>query len=397
MDFSFTEKEESFRDELRQWLEANLPEGWLEGKREIPEGIEEQRKFFKGWQKKLFEGNWSGISWPREYGGRGASLIEEVIYEQEMARVKAPPQINAIGVAMVGPTLLQIGTKEQKERYVHKILNGEEIWCQGYSEPNSGSDLASLQTTAVKKGDKWVINGQKIWTSVAHLADRCFVLARTKNTGKKHEGITAFLIDMEQEGVELKGIRSIDDRKDFNEVFLNDAIAYEADVVGEVNDGWRVSLILLSHERTGVARQIFQLQKTFDEVVELANTMERGGVRLIENPIIRQKIAKLKAKSRGLLLNYYRNLTNTIKRGYPGPEGSMEKLGASELGQEIYDFALSLHGSASTLWKNDALVSGEWQRHYLRSRAYTIEGGTSDIQRNIVAERVLGLPKDIKY
>ena len=397
MDFSFTEKEEDFRDELRQWLQGNLPKGWLEGNRDIPKDIEEQRKFFKGWQRKLFEGNWSGISWPKEYGGRGASLIEEVIYEQEMARVKAPPIINAIGVAMVGPTLLQIGTKEQKEKYVHKILNGEEIWCQGYSEPNSGSDLASLKTTAVKKGDKWIINGQKIWTSVAHLADRCFVLARTKNTGKKHEGITAFMIDMEQEGVELKGIRSIDDKVDFNEVFLTDAIAYESDVVGEVNDGWKVSLILLSHERTGVARQIFQLQKTFDEIVELANSMEQGGTRLIEKPIIRDKIGKIKAKSRGLLLNYYRNLTSTIKKGYPGAEGSLDKLGASELGQEMYDFAMSLHGSLSTLWKQDAFISNEWQQNFLRSRAYTIEGGTSEIQRNIVAERVLGLPKDIKY
>ena len=397
MDFSFTNEEEKFRDELRQWLVDNLPEGWLEGKRAIPQDNEGQRRFFKDWQRKLFDGGWSGISWPEEYGGRGASLLEEVIYEQEMARVKAPPLINVIGVAMVGPTLLQIGTDEQKDKYVNKILNGEEIWCQGYSEPNSGSDLAALQTSAVKKGDKWIINGQKIWTSIAHLADKCFLLARTENTGKKHHGITAFLIDMHQEGVETKPIRSIDDQHIFNEVFLNDAVAYEADIVGEVNEGWKVSLTLLSHERTGVARQIFELNQVFDELVELASTLKKNGRPLIKNPIVRQEVGRLRARSRGLLLNYYRNLTNSIRNGYPGPEGSMDKLGASELGQEIYSYAMALQGSVNTLWKEDAAVGAEWQYDYLRSKAFTIEGGTSEIQRNIVAERILGLPKDIKY
>jgi len=397
MDFSYTTEEEKFRDELRQWLVDNLPKGWLEGLRVIPEDNEGQRRFFKDWQRKLSDGGWSGISWPEEYGGRGASLLEEVIYEQEMARVKAPPQINVIGVAMVGPTLLQIGTEEQKDRYVNKILNGEEIWCQGYSEPNSGSDLAALQTSANKKGDKWIINGQKIWTSMAHLADKCFLLARTENTGKKHHGITAFLVDMHQEGVEIKPIRSIDDQHIFNEVFLNDAVAYEADIVGEVNEGWKVSLTLLSHERTGVARQIFELNQVFDELVELASTLKKNRRPLIENPIVRQEVGRLRAKSRGILLNYYRNLTNSIRNGYPGPEGSIDKLGASELGQEIYSYAMSLQGTVNTLWKEDAAVGAEWQYDYLRSKAYTIEGGTSEIQRNIVAERILGLPKDIKY
>ncbi|MCH6263976.1 MULTISPECIES: acyl-CoA dehydrogenase family protein [Neobacillus] len=397
MDFAYTESELEFQKELRAWLEENLPEGWLEGKRVIPEDDNQKAAFLRDWYRKLAEGRWAGISWPKEYGGRGASLMEEVIYEQEMARVKAPPALNIIGTAMVGPTLLQIGTDYQKERYIEKILNGEEIWCQGYSEPNAGSDLAAIQTRAVKKGDKWIINGQKIWTSYAHLADRCFLLARTENTGKKHEGITAFLVDMHQEGVETRTIRSINDRRDFNEMFFNDAIAYDADIVGEVNQGWKVSLILLSHERVGVARQTFRLQKQFEELVELAKSMKKNGRPLAADPLVRQNLAIFRTKTKALLFNYYRHLTTTIRTGRPGPEGSMDKLASSELGQEMLAYAMSLQGASGTLWKEDASVDQNWQQEYLRSFAYTIEGGTSEIQKNIVGERILGLPKDIKY
>lgn len=397
MDFAYTESELAFQKELRAWLEENLPEGWLEGKRVIPEDDNQKAAFLRDWYRKLAEGRWAGISWPKEYGGRGASLMEEVIYEQEMARVKAPPALNIIGTAMVGPTLLQIGTDYQKERYIEKILNGEEIWCQGYSEPNAGSDLAAIQTKAVKKGDKWIINGQKIWTSYAHLADRCFLLARTENTGKKHEGITAFLVDMHQEGVETRTIRSINDRRDFNEMFFNDAIAYDADIVGEVNQGWKVSLILLSHERVGVARQTFRLQKQFEELVELAKSMKKNGRSLAADPLVRQNLAIFRTKTKALLFNYYRHLTTTIRTGRPGPEGSMDKLASSELGQEMLAYAISLQGASGTLWKGDASVDQNWQQEYLRSFAYTIEGGTSEIQKNIVGERILGLPKDIKY
>jgi alkylation response protein AidB-like acyl-CoA dehydrogenase len=397
MDFSFTASEEAFRNELRSWLEENLPDGWLEGKRMIPEDNIEKAEFLRGWQRTLSEGGWAGISWPEKYGGRGVTLIEEVIYEQEMARVKAPPILNIIGTAMVGPTILQIGTDQQKERYIHKILNGEEIWCQGYSEPNAGSDLAAIQTRAEKQGDKWIINGQKIWTSYAHLADQCFLLARTETTGKKHEGITAFLVDMHQEGVETRPIRSINDRYDFNEMFFNDAVAYDDQVVGEVNKGWQVSLTLLSHERVGVARQTFRLQKLFEELAELATNLKKNGRPLIQDPLVRQKLVGFRASTRALLFNYYRHLTNTIRTGRPGPEGSMDKLASSELAQEMLAFAMSMQGASSTLWKEDAPVDASWQHDYLRSFAYTIEGGTSEIQRNIVAERILGLPKDIKY
>jgi alkylation response protein AidB-like acyl-CoA dehydrogenase len=397
MDFSFTPSEEAFRNELRAWLEENLPEGWIEGTFVRPADEKEWEAFIRDWQKKLSDGGWAGISWPKKYGGRGATLLEEVIYEQEMARVKAPPNLSIIGTAMVGPTLLQMGTDAQKDRYIEKILNGEEIWCQGYSEPNAGSDLAAIKTHAVKKGDKWIINGQKIWTSFAHMADRCFLLARTENTGKKHEGITAFLVDMHQEGVETRTILSINDRRDFNEMFFNDAVVEEVDVVGEVNQGWRVSLALLNHERVGVARQTFRLQKQYEELVEMAKQLKKNNRPLIQDPLVRQKLVEFRAKSRAILLTYYRHLTNALRTGRPGPEGSIDKIFSSELGQELLAFAMSLQGATNTLWKEDAPVNASWQQDYLRSFAYTIEGGTTEIQKNIVAERILGLPKDIKY
>ena len=397
MDFSFTATEEAFRNELRTWLEENLPKGWLEGTFSLPDKEQEKDAFLRDWQQKLAKGGWAGISWPKKYGGRGATLIEEVIYEQEMSRVKAPPVVNLVGIAMVGPTLLQIGTEQQKERYVPKILNSEEFWCQGYSEPNAGSDLAALQTRAVKQGDKWMINGQKIWTSWAHLADYCFLLARTENTGKKHEGITAFLVDMHQEGVEIRPIRSINDRCDFYEMFFTNAVAYDADIVGEVNQGWKSSLALLSNERVGVARQTFRLQKQWEELVKMAKTLKKNGHPLIDDPLVRKKLVEFRAKSRAILFTYYRHLTNTIRTGRPGPEGSIDKLFSSELSQEMLAFSLSLQGATNTLWKEDARVDPHWQEDYLHSFAGTIAGGTSEIQKNIVAERILGLPKDIKY
>jgi len=397
MDFSFSPSEEKMRMELRQWLEQHLPEGWLEGKTDLPEDPYERAEFLRQWQRTLYEGGWAGISWPKEYGGRGATLMEEVVYEQEMARVKAPPVLNVIGIYMVGPTLLQIGTEEQRRKYVPKILSGEEIWCQGYSEPNAGSDLASIQTRAERKNGKWVINGQKIWTSYAHVADRCFLLARTDNTGKKHEGITAFLVDMHQPGVETRPIHQMNDQRDFNEVYFNDVEVDDADVVGEVGDGWRVGLILLSHERVGIARWVFRLQGQFEELVAMTKKLERHGRPLIEDPFVRQQLMSFYARTKAALFTYYRHLTKQQKTGYPGPEGSMDKLVSGTLIQEMTAYAVSLQGAYGPLWKEDAVDDISWQNAFLRAFGHTIEGGTSEIQKNIVAERILGLPKDIKF
>ncbi|MFD0826928.1 acyl-CoA dehydrogenase family protein [Neobacillus sp. M.A.Huq-85] len=396
MDFSFTEREEAFRQELRTWLENHLPDGWLAGKRELPKGRNEYSQFLRNWQKKLYEGGYAAIAWPEKYGGRNASLIEEIIYQQEMVRVKAPPLVNYVGIHMVGPTLMQIGTEEQKAAYIQKILTGEEVWCQGYSEPNAGSDLTAIQTSAVRDGDRWKINGQKVWTSFGHLADRCFLLARTSKGEKKHKGITVFLLDMKQPGVETRPIIQMDGKHDFNEVYLEDAIAYDADIVGEVDEGWKVMIALLMHERTGIGAQVFTLEQQFQDLVVLTKELREDGHPLIKNPFVRKTMVDLYTRSRGSLLNYYRNLTKTLKNGHPGAEGSMDKLLVSELTKELFAQSMSIQGHQGVLWKEDAQIGDSyWQEGFLYSFGMTIGGGTSEVQKNTIAERILGLPKDM--
>lgn len=396
MDFTFTQEEEHFRQELRSWLEANLPEGWLEGNHTLPENDLERKAFLVAWQRKLLDGGWAGIHWPKEYGGRGASLIQEVIYQEELAKVKAPPVLNFMGINMVGPTLIQMGTPEQKEKYIDKILSGEEIWCQGFSEPNAGSDLAGLQTRAVERDGKWYITGQKVWTTYAHMADKCFILARTDNTGKRHEGITAFLIDMHQPGVEVLPIYQMNDDHDFNEIFLQDAVAEQADIVGGVGMGWKVSMALLSHERVGVAGTIFHLENIFDNLVQDMQMETPYRDAAVNNPQHATTLAKMYTRLRAASLNYYRNLTKTIELGYPGPEGSIDKLVSSELSKTLTGFAVSMQGINGTLWKGDEDTSVDWQHQYLQSFGSTIAGGTTEILKNVIGERILGLPKDLK-
>lgn len=396
MDFAISKQEEAFRQELRSWLEENLPEGWTEGKRELPKVKEEYSRFLRDWQRKLYEGGWAAIAWPQAYGGRDATLMEEIIYHQEMVRVEAPPLINYIGIHMVGPTLIQSGTEQQKEQYIEKILTGEEVWCQGYSEPNAGSDLAAIQTSATKDGDRWIINGQKVWTSFGHLADKCFLLARTSNhPEKKHRGITAFLLDMHQPGVQTQPIVQMDGKKDFNEVYLTDAVAYDADIVGEVDKGWRVMIALMLHERTGIGAELFTLEKRFNEMVKLTKEFTVNGVPLIKDPFVRKKMADYHTRVQGSLLNYYRNLTTTLKKGQPGPESSIDKLVVSELTKEMAGFMITIQGPAGVLWKDSALADTRWQDNFLASFGQTIGGGTSEVQRNTIGERVLGLPKDM--
>lgn len=392
MEFSFTEKEELFRLEVRTWFEQNLPSGWLDGTYEPPATEEARTQFLKDWQKKLHKGGWAAIAWPEQYGGRNATLMEEIILHQETVRVKAPPSINYIGTNMVGPTLIQLGTEEQKEEHIQHILSGETIWCQGYSEPNAGSDLSAIQTKAVKQGDKWIINGQKIWTSYGHVADYCFLLARTSQvTEKKHKGITVFLLDMNQPGVEVVPIISMNGEHDFNEIFITDAVAYDYQIVGQLDEGWGVTMSLLMHERTGIGAQLFTLQKQFEDFISLAKKQKV----IIENPLTRQKLVELHAKIKGALFSYYKNLTNQLKQGYPGPESSMDKLMVAELTKELFGLIQSVQGPESVLWKQDACYGTYWQDQFLTSFGLTIGGGTSEIQRNTIGERILGLPKDM--
>lgn len=366
MDFSFTKEEEAFRLDLRQWLEKHVPTVW-------PEDEKDYTQFLRDWQRTLDEGGWAAISWPEKYGGRDATLMQEIIYNQEMVRAGAPPLLNYIGIHMVGPTLMQIGTKEQRERHINKILNGEEIWCQGYSEPNAGSDLSAIKTSAVKSGDRWIINGQKVWTSYGHVADQCFLLARTSQVAeKKHRGMTVFLMDMDQPGVEVRPIIQLDGKHEFNEMYLTDAVAYDADIVGKVDDGWRVMISLMLHERAGIGSEVFTLERQFNDLVTMTKEYKLDGKPLIEDLDIQQRMAKYYARTRGAILHYYRNLTRTLKTGQPGPESSIDKLLVSELTKELFDFAQSIQGPQGILWKDDAPVHSFWQEKFLSSFGLTI-------------------------
>jgi alkylation response protein AidB-like acyl-CoA dehydrogenase len=394
MDFRDTPEEAAFRKEIRDWLERNLPEGWDRTQLTLVPP-EDRLEMLRDWQRRLHEGGWAGIAWPKEYGGRGASLVEVAIFNQEMARAKAPPPINVIGLGMAGPTIIAHGTEAQKRRYLEKILSAEEIWCQGFSEPGAGSDLGSLRSTAVLDGDSWVINGQKVWTSLAHVADWCLFLARTDPTAPKHKGITYFLVDMHTPGIEVRPLRQMTGSADFNEMFFTDVRVPRENVLGEVNDGWRVAMTTLLHERgtLGFALSV-GARVALDELIQLARETRRGGRPAIEDPVIRQRLAALHVEVEALTLNNYRALTGIMKTGIPGPEGSLSKLIWSESMQRLGDLAVEILGPAGMLerWEANPRVA-TWQFIHLRSRGHTIEAGTSEILRNIIAERVLGLPK----
>src|SRR5918998_419538 len=377
MDLTLSPEEEAFRDELRTWLDENHPG-------EEPKGDEEEAFAFRRvWQTKLHEGGWAGVSWPKEYGGRGASLIEQAIYSAEMVRARAPSPANVLGLAMGGPTVIGNGTEEQKERFIQPILSGEEIWCQGFSEPESGSDLASLKTKAVKDNGEWVVTGQKVWTTFAHHAKWCMLVARTDTEVPKHKGLTYFLMDMEQDGVEVAPLRQITGEAEFNELFLNEVRIPDANVLGGVGNGWKVALTTLMNERAGLAFFLqVRLRQLLDQLFE-----EAGRRGLLEDPVVADKFGELHLKAEILRLTAYRGLTAIEKYGTPGPEGSLTKWMWSETNQQLTQFAADLIGP-------DALVAGRpWAYELLRARGNSIEGGTTEVLKNIVAERVLGLPK----
>jgi len=377
MDLTLTAEEEAFRDELRAWLEENHPGPSPTG------GDQAQFEFERKWQKVLHAGGWAGISWPKEYGGRGATLIEQAIASEEMARAKVPRPANVLGLVMGGPVVIAHGDEEQKERFLDPILSGDEIWCQGFSEPESGSDLASLKTKAVKSNGGWKVTGQKVWTTFAHEAKWCMLLARTDPDVPKHKGLTYFICDMEQDAVEVRPLRQITGESEFNELFIEDAEIPDENVIGGVGNGWNVAITTLMHERAGLgASAALQLGIALDELAELAS--ERGRA---DDPIIRDKLARLRIGIEGLRLGAMRALTETMKVGIPGPEGSVAKLQWSSANQGLTELAVEVGGVE--LLEKDNL----WAYRFLRARANSIEGGTTEILKNIVAERVLGLPK----
>jgi alkylation response protein AidB-like acyl-CoA dehydrogenase len=376
MDLTLSTEEEGFRDELRTWLDANHP-----GRE--PDGDEAAFEFRVDWQKKLFDAGWAGVSWPREYGGRGASLIEQAIFNEEMVRAQAPSVANVLGIAMGGPTVIAHGTEDQRERFLQPILSGEEIWCQGFSEPDSGSDLASLKTKAVRDGDDWLVTGQKVWTTFAHHAKWCMLVARTDPDAPKHKGLTYFLMDMEQDAIQVRPLRQITGEAEFNELFLEEARIPDENIVGGEGNGWNVAITTLMHERATLAFGLqVQVKISYRELLEFARENDA-----LDDPFVRDRLGQLWIESEVLRLNAYRGLTKTMKYGVPGPEGSLGKWHWSEVNQSLTELSMDIAGPRART------VIEPWTYRFLRARANSIEGGTTEILKNIVAERVLGLPR----
>jgi len=397
VDFTLTPAQEAFREEVRGWLKTSIPRDWsnrVMASADVPRP--EAYELMRQWQRTLYDAGFIGLTWPKEYGGRGLTFLEEMIVHEEMALAKAPPVLNILGVGMAGPTIIAYGTEEQKQRYPAKILSCEEIWCQGYSEPNAGSDLASLQTRAVKDGAYWVINGQKVWTSLAHIADFMMLLARTDPDAPKHKGITYFLLDMKLPGVTVKPLRQITGDAEFNEVFFDNVRVPESQVLGGVNNGWAVGMTTLMYERfaLGFGLQV-RLRIALDGLIELARRMEKHGRVIVKDPVMRQKIAQLWIDTECLKYTGARAITKLLRGEMPGPEASTGKMGWVETHQRLQELAMEIEGPYSQLVRGSdwAVEGGLWQYTFLRSRANSIEGGTTEIQKNIIGERVLGLPK----
>ncbi len=395
MDLNLTSRETAFRDELQAWLRANLPANW---KREYDalQTTEEHFAYLRAWQKKVNQGNWAGVSWPKEYGGRGATLMEYVIFLQEMAAAQAPPLANTLGLSLIGPTIITHGTEAQKRRYLPKILSADEIWCQGFSEPNAGSDVAALGTEAHLDGGHFIVNGQKIWTSYGWIGDYCALLVRTDPTAEKHKGLSYLLVDMHAPGVTVRPLRQMTGESEFNEVFFENVRVPREDCLGAVNDGWRVAISTLMHERAVLGASLtITYRRQFERLVELARTLQRNGKPAAQDPVMRQKLAQCYLEIEIMSLNQMRAISRVAQSGQPGPEGSIQKIFWSELNQRFQQVAAELLGPHAQLTHGGeyAIDDGQWAHGFLRTRGNTIEAGTSEIQRNIIGHFVLGLPR----
>jgi alkylation response protein AidB-like acyl-CoA dehydrogenase len=397
MDFDFTPEQQGFRREVREWLAARVPAD-LKGRGFAASRADHEHVArLRQWQRQLHAGGYVGIDWPPEYGGRGASIMDQIILYEELSRAQAPQPLNRGGLSMLGPTLMRHGTPAQRERHLAGILTAEEIWCQGFSEPNAGSDLANLQTRAVLDGDHYVVNGQKVWTSMAHVAEWGFFLVRTDPTAAKHKGITFLLVDMKTPGIAIRPLRQITGEAEFNEVFLENVRVPAANVVGKVNEGWSVAITTLAYERDVLTMiRHISLRTALERLVALARRTRRNGHPAAEDPVVRQKLATLCIGERCLQLNGYRSLTRILNGQAPGPEGSTSKLFWSQLDQDLAEVATEIIGpysqiAAPSSWAPD---EGQWEFYALLARGSGIRAGTSEILRNILGERVLGLPKD---
>jgi alkylation response protein AidB-like acyl-CoA dehydrogenase len=391
MDLTPSADEAALRDEVRAWLRANLP--WEYGKGLPPrfDDLAEEVRFGREWQARLASGRWVGVAWPSEYGGRGLGPVEHYLVTEELARARAPELVGRIGINLVGPTLLAHGTPEQKARWLPRILSAEELWCQLFSEPGAGSDLASLTTRAERVDDGWVLNGQKVWTSYAQFADWGVCLARTDRDAPKNKGISYLVVDMRSPGVEVRPLRQITDESEFNEVFFADVFVPRERLVGPENEGWRVANSTLSHERGSNPRQLVIHAQLLDELLRMA---ESSGA--FEDPRLAPRLAQAFVEVRLFQLHNWRTISRLAKGLDPGPQGSLNKLWWSEMSKRLHDTVMDVLGPAAPLWRgaDENPGSGTWQRSWLYYQASSIWAGTNEIQRNVVGERVLELPRE---
>jgi hypothetical protein len=406
VDLTYPPDAEEFRAEIATWLKENLPQGW--GTPEFSMATEERKAFNEEWTEKLHAGGWICAGWPVEYGGKGLSLLQQVVLNEEFARVGAPLRADFFGDTLVGPTILQWGTEEQKKQFIPGILGGTIAWCQGFSEPDAGSDLASLATRAELDGDEWVINGQKVWTTQAQFADYIFLLARTDPNVDKHAGISYLLVPMKQAGVEVRPIAQVDGSGDFNEVFFTNVRCPKENVVGGVNNGWKVAMTTLGFERGSSATTGHRrFARELDVIIDEARTRGKD-----KDPLVRQDLARVWSKIKIMEINGYRSLTDALNDTHKTAAlGACNKMFWSEMHQESMNLAMDILGMDGQILRGGAdgveVLPGmrrgrsdypvdALQASFFFSRSETIWGGTAEIQRNIVGERVLGLPKEPK-
>ena len=377
-----TPEEAAFRQEVREFIAQNVPDS---SKRRSGRRFEDSDR---EWSRLLGEAGYAGLTWPKEFGGAGAPYSHQAIFLEESARAEAPSHLGVIGLGMAGPTIMSWGTEAQKERYLSKILSAEEIWCQGFSEPDAGSDLAAVRTRIEDRGDHFLVNGQKVWSSFAHIADHCILVGLGLPDERRYHNLTYVIADMHAPGVEVRPLTQITGQAEFNEIFFTDVQVPKENVLGQVGEGWQVAMTTLLHERGTLG---FALAATLDVAVRRLSTLARE--RNVTDPVLLDRIAREWVELQGLKYTNYRALTTLTKTGIPGPEGSISKLVWSEANQRLTKLALEVLGSHAQLTDGGGYQDGYWQYQQLRSRGNTIEAGTSEILRNIIAERVLGLPR----
>ena len=396
MDLSYSSEERAFQAGVRAWLRRNVPKRQRD-ERPMEWGDPRRLEQAKAWQRKVHGAGYLALGWPPEYGGQGADVMRQTIVNEEMVRARAPGLVGMMGIQMVGPTLIQHGSEEQRRRHLPKILSAEEVWCQGYSEPGAGSDLASLRTRAELVGDEFVVNGQKVWTSSAQFADWMFCLVRTDPAAAKHAGISYLLIDMKTPGITVRPLVQMTGDAGFNEVFFEDVRVPRRNLVGQPNNGWQVANATLAHERNMLGSTT-RTQQTFDRLLRLAQVHRRNGGPASRDPIVRQRLADLAIRVETMKLEAYRQLTDTLRGRPPGIAASVNKLVTTELNHDLARAALEILGSYGPLDRRSARARdhGAWPLDFMFSLGLIIGGGTSQIQKNIIAERGLGMPKEVK-